>query len=50
LNQRHKIESADEIASIEHRRVGWHFKGGFGKSGVSDAGEWRLYGKEEGRR
>ncbi len=24
------------IASIENRRVGWHFKGGFGKGGVSD--------------
>ena len=24
------------IASVENRRVGWHFKGGFGKGGVSD--------------
>ena len=24
------------IASVETRRVGWHFKGGFGKGGVSD--------------
>lgn len=24
------------ITSVENRRVGWHFKGGFGKGGVSD--------------